>query len=201
MRRHAAPRRAARAHVAMRLPPQLLASLLIRPGRARGRRRCASARRRRHLTSPIPPRFAFFDPAAASPLLRLPALPSMSRLGWFLSPPPSPSSLAPCLLPTSPGIWPRTYLSPARPLAFPVASFFILRAGLRVGRSLFLDQGKRRGKKKRAFFLRPAVSLSLAGSLKRLIRACVVCGQAIAELESIFLGVPGHFEVRSFVEL
>jgi len=43
---------------------------------------------------------------------------------------------------------------------------------------VFLDQGKKERKKKRAFYLRPAVSLSLAGSLKRFIRVFLVCGQA-----------------------
>lgn len=94
-------------------------------------------------------RHFFSDPAAESPLLRLPPapLPSMSRLGSFLwlpafrlpplplvcFPPPPESGRAPTCRP------------PAR---FPVPAFFILRAGAGgVGwASLFLDQGEKAGK-------------------------------------------------------
>jgi hypothetical protein len=116
------------------------------------------ARGGRHLTSP--PRVAFL-----TRMLRCvsttppPALPSMSRLGSFLSPPDS--CLLPLVLfPTSSGIWPRTYSSPSR---FPVSAFFILRAE-RVGWGGRCSRIKRKGgKKNSAFFLWPAVRPSLTG--------------------------------------
>jgi hypothetical protein len=143
----------------------------------------------RHLTSPPRSRLAFL-----TRLLRLhhsasrrPAVHVTPRLLPFAS-----ASLLPLVVfPTSPGIWPRTYLSPA-PLARWLPSPSPL--SLSCGRGgwwwwwaffflcvcVFSDQGKGEEKKKRALFLRPAVSLSLARwlTLKRLIRAFLVCGQA-----------------------
>lgn len=116
------------------------------------------ARGGRHLTSP--PRVAFL-----TRMLRCvsttppPALPSMSRLGSFLSP-PDYCLLPLVLFPTSSGIWPRTYSSPSR---FPVSAFFILRAE-RVGWGGRCSRIKRKGgKKNSAFFLWPAVRPSLTG--------------------------------------
>jgi hypothetical protein len=126
VRRNVTPRRAARAHVARRLPLPPLAPpphpASRRRSRARGRRRCASARR----TSPhLPAPSSFSDPDAT---LRLhysasrpgPAVHVTPRLLPFASRRPPL-----VLFPTSCGIWPRTYSAPSR---FPVSVFFILRA-------------------------------------------------------------------------
>ena len=136
------------------------------------------ARGGRHVTSP-PPRLAFLDPAAASPLLRLPpALPSMSRLGSFLSLPPPPLPLVLFPPPPESGSAP-TCRPPPRSLSRPR---FLYPAG-GVGTVAFcglLGSTKKRERKKNelSIWLRPAVSLSLAGSLKRFIRVFLVCGQA-----------------------
>ncbi|KAG2630463.1 hypothetical protein PVAP13_3KG564550 [Panicum virgatum] len=102
-----------------------------------------------------PPRLAFLDPSAASPLLRLPPC-----RPCHASAPSFRFRLLPCPLSSSRLLRNlAAHLLVARPLArFPVPAFFILRAGRVLWRSVaFLDQRKKeRGKKKRAFYLAAA---------------------------------------------
>ena len=112
----------------------------------------------RHVTSrhaSPPPRLAFLDPSAASPLLRLPPC-----RPCHASAPSFRFRLLPCPLSSSHLLRNlAAHLLVARPLArFPVPAFFILRAGWVLWRSVaFLDQRKKeRGKKKRAFYLAAA---------------------------------------------
>jgi hypothetical protein len=214
MRRHAAPRRA---HVAMRLPAWPPPPHPRTP-RARGRRRRCARKRRGvtspHLTSPLS--LSFSDPAAASPPLRLPApcrpchaSPPSFR---FRLPPP------PCRLPHLARNL-AAHLLVARPprslASLPVSSFFILRAGrvVVVVVGVFVCvcvcsriKEKERKRKNGLYFCDQQLACrSLAGSHSSGSSgpSWSVAKQAIAELEleSLFLGVPGHFEVRSFVEL
>ena len=127
VRRNATPRRAARP---MWPCVSLLASSSSCCCLALARAREASLCQRgedvtsRHASPP--PRLAFLDPSAASPLLRLPpALPSMSRLGSFLSlpppplplvlfPPPPESGSAPTCRPPPRSLYRPRFLYPAR---------------------------------------------------------------------------------------
>ena len=154
MRRHAARR----APWAVRLSPRLLLILLLPRARAREGGVAVPAQGGRHVTSrhaSPPPRLAFLDPSAASPLLRLPPC-----RPCHASAPSFRFRLLPCPLSSSHHLRNlAAHLLVARPLArFPVPAFFILRAGWVLWRSVaFLDQRKKeRGKKKRAFYLAAA---------------------------------------------
>lgn len=164
VRRNVTPRRAARAHVARRLPLPPLAPpphpASRRRSRARGRRRCASARRTspHHLTSP--PRLAFLTRmlrCVSTTPPPVPALPSMSRLGSFLSPPAArPLSSSPP--PAESGRAPTR-----RPLAFPSPFSLSCGRGGWSGAVVALGSRRKGGQKKNsAFSLWPAVRPSLA---------------------------------------
>lgn len=130
----------------------------------------------------------------------VPPLPSMSRLGSFLSPPrllPLPL----VLFPTPSGIWPRTYSGSL--LAFP--SPFSLSCGRGGWSGAVVALGSRRkGGQKKQCFLSVAGGSPVARSLKpcsSCIRALLLCGQTGYGTRAPFWGVPNHFEVSTFAEL
>lgn len=187
-------RRAARAHVARRLPPARSSSSGL--ASARGRRRCASARR----TSPhLPAPRSFSDPDAT---LRLHY--SASRPAVHVTPRLLP--FASRLLPAAPCPLPHLLRNLAAhllvALSFSRLRFLYPAGGAgRVGRSLLSDQEK--GRKKKQRFLSVAGGSPVAHWLKRLHpRPLAVWPLAKRDTEfELRLGIPDHFEVSSFAEL
>ena len=192
-------------HVAVRLSPRLLLILLLPRARAREGGVAVPAQGGRHVTSrhaSPPPRLAFLDPSAASPLLRLPpALPSMSRLGSFLSLPPPPLPLVLFPPPPESGSAP-TCRPPPRSLSRPR---FLYPAG-GVGTVAFcglLGSTKKRERKKNELSIcgRRLACRSLAHSSGSSASSWCVAKRDCGTRASRFGSFSDHFEVRSFVEL
>lgn len=165
-------RRAARAHVARRLPPARSSSSGL--ASARGRRRCASARR----TSPhLPAPRSFSDPDAT---LRLHY--SASRPAVHVTPRLLP--FASRLLPAAPCPLPHLLRNLAAhllvALSFSRLRFLYPAGGAgRVGRSLLSDQEKGRKKKTALSFCgRRFARRSLAEAAAPAPSCCVATGQA-----------------------
>ncbi|KAJ1266164.1 hypothetical protein BS78_08G130000 [Paspalum vaginatum] len=107
-----------------------------------------------------------------------------------------PSAPAPCPLPPSSRFWPRTYWSPARPLAFPSPLSLSCGWGARLRLCSWIKE-KGEGKKNELSFRSRRFACRWLGSWlheEAASKPRLVCGHEGLRNSSVFLRVPEHFE-------